>query len=92
MKIFAASLIASYAAAQYYNSTDVMPQLDVNMTEVETTIEEVKGDMFVLNDEGRLEFQNSLKDIPSLSFTDVDEEVIMDWIQGNESARNEIAS
>ncbi len=92
MKLFAASLIASYAAAQYYNSTDVMPQLDVNMTEVETTIEDVKGDMFVLNDEGRLEFQDSLKDLPSLSFTDVDEQVIMDWIEGNESARNEIAS
>ncbi len=91
MKIFATSLIAAIAAAQF-NSTEPWPQMDVNVTEVETTVEDVKSDMFVLNDEGRLEFQDSLKDIPTLSFSNVDESVIAEWVKGEEDARNEIAA
>jgi len=60
------------------------------VTEVETTVEDVKSDMFVLNDEGRLEFQDSLKDLPTLSFSNVDESVIAEWVKGEEDARNEI--
>jgi len=90
MKIFATSLIAAIAAAQF-NSTDPWPEMDVNVTEVETAMEDVKSDMFVLNDEGRLEFQDSLKDLPTLSFSNVDESVIAEWLEGEEDARNDIA-
>lgn len=57
-----------------------MPQMDVNMTEVETTMEDIKSDMFVIDDEGRLEFKDSLQDLPTLSFNNVDKSVITEWI------------
>ncbi len=68
MKIFAATLIAALAAAQSFNET-----------EVESTLEQTKNDMFELNDEGRLEFRESLQDLPKISFTNYDEDAIVNW-------------
>ena len=74
-------IVAALAAVCTYAQEPTAVSDGYPVEEVDTFSVE---DMFVLNEEGRYEFKGTDYDIPQVSFNDVDDQEIADYVQETE--------